>query len=150
MTIRVAINGFGRIGRMVFRSAYLKSNIDIIAINDLSPIDNLRYLLKYDSTHGRFKNYVEIENNCFVIDGRKTECFSEREPINLPWDKLNVDFVIESTGLFTSREKAEGHLKAGAKKVILSAPAKSSDINTFVMGVNNEKYNAKTDNIVSN
>ncbi len=150
MTIRVAINGFGRIGRMVFRAAYKHKKIDIIAINDLSPKDNLKYLLKYDSTHGRFEGDVKLEGNSLLIDGKKTECLSEREPSNLPWDKLKVDFVIESTGLFTSREKSEGHLNAGAKKVILSAPAKSSDIKTLVMGVNHQKYDSKTDKIVSN
>ena len=150
MTIRVAINGFGRIGRMVFRAAYKHKKIDIIAINDLSPKDNLKYLLKYDSTHGRFEGDVKLEGNSLLIDGKKTECLSEKEPSNLPWDKLKVDFVIESTGLFTSREKSEGHLNAGAKKVILSAPTKSSDIKTLVMGVNHQKYDSKTDKIVSN
>ena len=150
MTIRVAINGFGRIGRMVLRSAYKHKNIDIVAINDLSPKDNLKYLLKYDSTHGRFKGDIKLEGNCLLIDGKKTECFSETDPFNLPWEKLKIDFVIESTGLFTSREKAQRHLNAGAKKVILSAPAKSSDIKTIVMGVNNEVYDSKTDKIVSN
>ena len=150
MTIRVAINGFGRIGRMVLRSAYKHKNIDIVAINDLSPKDNLKYLLKYDSTHGRFAGDIKLEGNCLLIDGKKTECFSEIDPFNLPWEKLKIDFVIESTGLFTSREKAQRHLNAGAKKVILSAPAKSSDIKTLVMGVNNEEYDSKTDKIVSN
>ena len=150
MTIRVAINGFGRIGRMVLRSAYKHKNIDIVAINDLSPKDNLKYLLKYDSTHGRFEGDIKLEGNCLLIDGKKTECFSEIDPCNLPWEKLKIDFVIESTGLFTSREKAQRHLNAGAKKVILSAPAKSSDIKTIVMGVNNEVYDSKTDKIVSN
>jgi len=150
MTIRVAINGFGRIGRMVFRSAHRNKNIEIVAINDLTPKENLKYLLKYDSTHGRFEGDVKLEQNGFVIDGKKTDCFSEKEPRNLPWSKLNIDFVIESTGLFTTREKAQEHLKAGAKKVVLSAPTKSSDIKTLVMGVNNEKYDSNTDNIVSN
>ena len=150
MTIRVAINGFGRIGRMVFRSAHMNKNIEIVAINDLTPTENLKYLLKYDSTHGRFESDVKLEQNGFVIDGKKTDCFSEREPRNLPWRESNIDFVIESTGLFTTREKAQEHLQAGAKKVVLSAPAKSSDIKTLVMGVNNEKYDSNTDNIVSN
>jgi len=150
MTIRVAINGFGRIGRMVFRSAHRNKNIEIVAINDLTPTENLKYLLKYDSTHGRFESDVKLEQNGFVIDGKRTDCFSEKEPRNLPWEESNIDFVIESTGLFTSREKAQEHLQAGAKKVVLSAPAKSSDIKTLVMGVNNEKYDSNTDNIVSN
>tara|TARA_B100000700_G_scaffold321343_1_gene420456 strand:+ start:214 stop:1221 length:1008 start_codon:yes stop_codon:yes gene_type:complete len=150
MTIRVAINGFGRIGRMVLRSAYKHKNIDIVAINDLSPKDNLKYLLKYDSTHGRFEGDIKLEGNFLLIDGKKTECFSEIDPFNLPWEKLKIDYVIESTGLFTSREKSQRHLNAGAKKVILSAPAKSTDIKTLVMGVNNAEYDSKTDKIVSN
>ena len=150
MSVRIAINGFGRIGRMVFRSSYRNKKIEIVAINDLCPIDNLQYLLKYDSTHGRFDADVRIEGSSFVIDNKRTECFSERGPRDLPWDKLNVDFVIESTGLFTNKENAEEHLEAGAKNVILSAPAKSSDIKTLVMGVNNEQYDPNSDKIVSN
>jgi len=150
MSIRVAINGFGRIGRMVYRAAYRKQNFEIVAINDLSPIENLKYLLKYDSTHGRFEGNVELDGNALVVDGKKTECFSEKDPGDLSWSKLNVDYVIESTGLFTSSEKAKDHLKAGAKRVVLSAPAKSSDIKTLVMGVNHENYDSSTDKIVSN
>jgi len=151
MTIRVGINGFGRIGRMVFRAAYRKKNIEIVAINDLSPKENLEYLLKFDSTHGRFEGDVKLDENVLVVDDEmKTDCFSERNPRDLPWAELNVDYVIESTGLFTSSDKAQEHLKAGAKHVVLSAPAKSSDIKTLVMGVNNENFNSKTDKIVSN
>ncbi|MFL2744629.1 MAG: type I glyceraldehyde-3-phosphate dehydrogenase [bacterium] len=150
MTIRVAINGFGRIGRMVVRAANKNPNVDIVAINDLVPPDNLAYLLKYDSTHGIFDGEVRAEENGIMVDGNKVECMSERNPADLPWGKLNVDYVIESTGLFTTSEKAEEHLKAGAKKVVISAPAKSPEISTLVMGVNNEKYDPNSDNVVSN
>ncbi|MED5402942.1 MAG: type I glyceraldehyde-3-phosphate dehydrogenase [SAR324 cluster bacterium] len=150
MTIRVAINGFGRIGRMVVRAANKNPNVDIVAINDLVPPDNLAYLLKYDSTHGIFDGEVRAKENGIMVDGNKVECMSERNPADLPWGKLNVDYVIESTGLFTTSEKAEEHLKAGAKKVVISAPAKSPEIRTLVMGVNNEKYDPNADNVVSN
>jgi len=150
MTIRVAINGFGRIGRMVVRAANKNPNVDIVAINDLVPPDNLAYLLKYDSTHGIFDGEVRAKENGIMVDGNKVECMSERNPADLPWGKLNVDYVIESTGLFTTSEKAEEHLKAGAKKVVISAPAKSPEISTLVMGVNNEKYDPNADNVVSN
>jgi len=150
MTIRVAINGFGRIGRMVVRAANKNPNVNIVAINDLVPPDNLAYLLKYDSTHGIFDGEVRAEENGIMVDGNKVECMSERNPADLPWGKLNVDYVIESTGLFTTSEKAEEHLKAGAKKVVISAPAKSPEISTLVMGVNNEKYDPNVDNVVSN
>ena len=150
MTIRVAINGFGRIGRMVVRAANKNPNVNIVAINDLVPPDNLAYLLKYDSTHGIFDGEVRAEENGIMVDGNKVECMSERNPADLPWGKLNVDYVIESTGLFTTSEKAEEHLKAGAKKVVISAPAKSPEISTLVMGVNNEKYDPNADDVVSN
>lgn len=150
MTIRVAINGFGRIGRMVVRAANKNPNVDIVAINDLVPPDNLAYLLKYDSTHGIFDCEVRAKENGIMVDGNKVECMSERNPADLPWGKLNVEYVIESTGLFTTSEKAEEHLKAGAKKVVISAPAKSPEISTLVMGVNNEKYDPNADNVVSN
>ena len=150
MTIRVAINGFGRIGRMVVRAANKNPNVDIVAINDLVPSDNLAYLLKYDSTHGKFDGDVQAEGNGIMVDGNKIVCSSERNPADLPWGKLDVDYVIESTGLFTTSEKAEEHLKAGAKKVVISAPAKSPEIKTLVMGVNNEKYDPSADNVVSN
>ena len=150
MTIRVAINGFGRIGRMVVRAANKNPNVDIVAINDLVPPDNLAYLLKYDSTHGKFDGDVQAEGNGIMVDGNKISCTSERNPADLPWGKLNVDYVIESTGLFTTSEKAKEHLQAGAKKVVISAPAKSPEIKTLVMGVNNSKYDPSVDNVVSN
>jgi len=132
------------------RAANKNPNVDIVAINDLVPPDNLAYLLKYDSTHGIFDGEVRAEENGIMVDGNKVECMSERNPADLPWGKLNVDYVIESTGLFTTSEKAEEHLKAGAKKVVISAPAKSPEISTLVMGVNNEKYDPNADNVVSN
>jgi len=150
MTVRIAINGFGRIGRMVVRAAKKNPNVEIVAINDLVPSENLAYLLKYDSTHGRFDGDVQRGQNSIVVDGKTIECLSERNPEDLPWDKMYIDYVIESTGLFTTIEKAEEHLKAGAKKVVISAPAKSAEIKTLVMGVNNETYESSTDNIVSN
>ena len=150
MTVRIAINGFGRIGRMVVRAANNNQNVEIVAINDLVPSDNLAYLLKYDSTHGGFDGDVQLGQDSILVDGKKIECLSERNPGDLPWGKLSVDYVIESTGLFTTSEKAEEHMKAGAKKVVISAPAKSPEIKTLVMGVNNEKYDPSADNIVSN
>ncbi len=149
MTKNIAINGFGRIGRLVYRALAARSDFNVVAINDLVPSDNLGYLLKYDSTHGRFKGQVEVQEDAIIVNGKKTRVFSERSPEKLPWRDLHVDYVIESTGLFTSVEEAGKHLTAGAKRVIISAPAKG-DIPTFVMGVNHEKYNPAKDHIVSN
>jgi glyceraldehyde 3-phosphate dehydrogenase len=148
--VKIAINGFGRIGRLVLRSAINDPNIEFVAINDLVTPDNLAYLFKYDSTHGIFKGEVSHTENEIIIDGKKVKTFAERDPESLPWKALGVDFVIESTGHFTDRVGAEKHIKAGAKKVVISAPAKDKDIPTFVMGVNHEKYNPATDNVVSN
>ena len=150
MTVRIGINGFGRIGRMVVREATKNPNVEIVAINDLVPSNNLAYLLKYDSTHGRFNGEVVEGQNSIGINGKNIECLSEKNPANLPWIDLNIDYVIESTGLFTDGEKAAEHLKAGAKKVIISAPTNSTEIKTLVMGVNHEKYDPSNDNIVSN
>lgn len=149
MTIRIAINGFGRIGRLVYRIASENPNIEIVAINDLVPADNLAYLLKYDSTHGTFKGTVASDSNSITVNQHKTAVFSEKDPEKLPWGELKVDYVIESTGLFTDPESAQKHLKAGAKRVIISAPAKG-DIPTFVVGVNHETFNPEKDKIVSN
>lgn len=149
MPINIAINGFGRIGRLVFRLASERDDINIVAINDLVPCENLAYLLKYDSTHGRFNRNVQVEGNSIVIDGKKTMVLSETNPEMLPWKDFGVDYVIESTGLFTKPELAEKHLKAGAKRVIITAPAKG-DVPTFVLGVNHENYNPETDHILSN
>ena len=150
MKIRIGINGFGRIGRSVFRLVHEKfSNIEIVAINDLVPAPNLGYLLKYDSVHGRFSKKVEATDNAFIVENKTTHVLAEKDPTKLPWKDLNVDYVIESTGLFTQMEKAELHLQGGAKRVIISAPAKGN-VPTFVMGVNHEKYNPKTDTVLSN
>lgn len=149
MAINIAINGFGRIGRLVYRIAANRDDINVVAINDLVPCENLAYLLKYDSTHGRFNKEIKIEGNSMIVGGMKTLVLGERDPEELPWKELNVDYVVESTGLFTKPELAEKHLKAGAKRVVISAPAKG-DVPTFVMGVNNDKYNPETDRIVSN
>ncbi|NGX41750.1 MAG: Glyceraldehyde-3-phosphate dehydrogenase 1 [Chlamydiae bacterium] len=149
MTVNIAINGFGRIGRLVFRLAAGRSDLNIVAINDLVPCDNLAYLVKYDSTHGRFNQDVKVEGNSLVVNGKKTLVFSEKDPAQLPWKDLGVDYVVESTGLFTKPELAEKHLTAGAKRVIISAPAKG-EIPTFVMGVNHNNYNPETDRILSN
>jgi glyceraldehyde 3-phosphate dehydrogenase len=149
MTLKIAINGFGRIGRLVYRIASQDKNLEIVAVNDIVPADNLAYLLKYDSTHGTFDKEVKAEGNALIVDGRKTQVLSERDPAKLPWKELKVDYVIESTGLFTSPEEAKKHLDAGAKRVIISAPAKG-EIPTFVLGVNEKKYDPKKDFIVSN
>ena len=150
MTLRIGINGFGRIGRMVMRAGSNNPNIEFVAINDLVPADNLAYLLKYDSTHGRFDGKVQADGDALILNGKRIECLSERDPAQLPWDTLSVDFVIESTGLFTTTETAGAHLQAGAKKVVISAPAKSKEIKTLVMGVNHEQYDPNTDDVVSN
>lgn len=149
MPINVAINGFGRIGRLVCRLLLEREDIHLVAINDLVPADNLAYLFKFDSTHGRFNGTVEAEESSIFFNGKKTDVFSEKNPENLPWKELDVDFVIESTGFFLDKEGAGKHLKAGAKRVVISAPAKD-DIPTFVMGVNHKKYDPAKDLIVSN
>jgi glyceraldehyde 3-phosphate dehydrogenase len=149
MPMNVAINGFGRIGRLVCRLALEHPEINLVAVNDLVPADNLAYLLKYDSTHGRFDREVKAEKNAIFVDGKKILVFSEKDPAHLPWKDLKIDYVVESTGLFTTPEGAGKHLAAGAKRVVISAPAKG-DIPTFVMGVNEGKYNPETDHIISN
>jgi glyceraldehyde 3-phosphate dehydrogenase len=162
MAVKVGINGFGRIGRLVFRAlveqGLLGKTLDVVAVNDIVPADNLSYLLKYDSTQGRFNGTVASEkssasvadDDLLVVNGHKIKCLAVKEgPAALPWKQLGVEYVIESTGLFTEAEKARGHLSAGARKVIISAPAKGEDI-TVVMGVNNDKYDAGKHHIVSN
>ena len=159
---KIGINGFGRIGRLVFRAiaeqGLLGTSIDVVAVNDLVPADNLAYLLKYDSTQGKFNGTVTSEksspdieeDDILVVNGHKIKCLAVKEgPKALPWGKLGVDYVIESTGLFTDAEKAKGHLEAGAKHVIISAPAKGEDI-TVVMGVNNDKLDVSKHKIISN
>lgn len=148
--IKIAINGFGRIGRLVLRAGIQDKNLQFVAVNDLVPPDNLAYLFKYDSTHGTYPGKVEHTEDSIIVDGVRIQTFSEKDPSKLPWKSLGVDYVVESTGLFTAKDAASKHLEAGAKKVIISAPAKDKDVPTFVMGVNHEKYNPSTDHIVSN
>jgi len=161
MSTRVAINGFGRIGRLVFRALYEQGlfgkEVEVIAVGDIVPADNLAYLLKYDSTQRKFEGTVSSKrsgsdkeaDDVLVVDGKEIHVVSAKSPADLPWKALNIDYVIESTGLFTEAEKAKGHLAAGAKKVIISAPAKGEDI-TVVMGVNHESYDPAKHHIVSN
>jgi glyceraldehyde 3-phosphate dehydrogenase len=149
--LRVGINGFGRIGRLVFRAGLGNPNIEFVGINDLVPPDNLAYLLKYDSTHGAFSGKISASEAGITVDDRFVPCTALRNPAELPWDKLGADYVVESTGLFTGYQGAENHLKAGAKRVILSAPTKEPDrISTFVMGVNHEQFDPAKDLVVSN
>jgi len=149
MALRVAINGFGRIGRMVFRAALKEKGIDIVAINDLTDAKTLAHLLTYDSVHGIFPAKVAAGDGELIVNGKSVKIFAIRNPEELPWKKEKIDVVLESTGIFTAREKAELHLKAGAKKVIISAPASGEDI-TIVMGVNHTLYDPKKHNIISN
>jgi glyceraldehyde 3-phosphate dehydrogenase len=161
MAVKVAINGFGRIGRLVFRAmveqGLVGKEVEVVAVGDIVPADNLAYLLKYDSTQGRFAGTVgskksaadKAEDDILIVNGAEIGVVSAKTPAELPWKALGVDIVIESTGLFTEAEKAKGHLAAGAKKVVISAPAKGEDI-TIVMGVNHEKYDAKAHHIISN
>ncbi|OKH35422.1 type I glyceraldehyde-3-phosphate dehydrogenase [[Phormidium ambiguum] IAM M-71] len=149
--VKVGINGFGRIGRLVFRIGLDNPEIEMACINDLVPPESIAYLLKYDSTHGRFAGTVEAKEDGIVVNGKFIPCVSVRNPEELPWGQMGIDYVVESTGLFTSFEGASKHLKAGAKKVIISAPTKDPDqVPTFVMGVNDDKYDPSKDNIVSN
>jgi glyceraldehyde 3-phosphate dehydrogenase len=147
--IKVAINGFGRIGRLVLRVAVACEEIQVVAINDLVDSEHLAYLLKYDTIHGRFKGEVTVSEGHLIVNGKKILTFSERDPAQLPWGKLDIDYVVESTGLFVDSEGASKHLQAGAKRVIISAPAKGN-IPTFVMGVNEGEYRAESDFVVSN
>ena len=149
MKINLAINGFGRIGRLVLRHAIEREDINVVAINDLVPTDQLAYLLKYDSTHGRFNGTVDWQDNNLIVNGKKISVYAEKDPSKLPWSELSVDYVVEATGLFCKPEGAQKHIDAGARRVIISAPAKG-DIPTIVMGVNHETYNPETDTIVSN
>ena len=146
--VRVAINGFGRIGRLAFRELTEKSNVEVVAINDLTDLNTLAHLLKFDSVHGKFGHEVKIENNSLFVNDKEVKVFSEPSPSKLPWGELAVDIVIECTGRFLTQKSAEQHLSAGAGKVVLSAPAKD-DIKTIVLGVNEESL-TKDDLIVSN
>jgi glyceraldehyde 3-phosphate dehydrogenase len=150
MSVRVGINGFGRIGRLVLRIAQQNKDVEIVGVNDLVPSDNLAYLLKYDTVHGRFDGEVAHGESELIVNGKKVRCFTEKEPAAIGWKELGVDYVIESTGRFTDRAGASKHLEAGVKRVIISAPAKDADIPTFVLGVNEKNFNPATDTIVNN
>ncbi|MGB9722029.1 MAG: type I glyceraldehyde-3-phosphate dehydrogenase [bacterium] len=151
MKPKVAINGFGRIGRLVFRAGYKRNKFDIVALNDISDATTLAHLLKYDSVHRKFEAKVEVKTNAFVVDGKEYRVLSEKEPAKLPWKDMGIDYVIEASGKFTERSQCELHLKAGAKRVVITAPAKGEPkIPTIVMGINEDKYDPKKDNLVSN
>lgn len=137
--IKIGINGFGRIGRFVFRVAVANENIEVVGINDLIDVEYMAYMLKYDSTHGRFNGTVEVKDGALIVNGSKIRVTAERNPADLKWDEVEAEYVVESTGLFLTKEKAQGHIDAGAKKVVMSAPSKD-DTPMFVMGVNNTEY----------
>lgn len=146
---KVGINGFGRIGREVFRVAFTNPDVEIVAVNDLTDATTLAHLLKYDSVHGTFPHEVAVDGDNIVVDGKKVKVLAQTDPAKLPWGELGVEIVVESTGRFTEGPKAAAHIEAGAKKVIISAPAKQEDI-TIVMGVNEDKYDPAKHNIISN
>lgn len=147
MAVKIGINGFGRIGRLVFRRAMELNDVEVVGINDLLDVDYIAYMLKYDSTHGRFNGEVSVEDGSLVVNGNKIRVTSERNPADLKWNEVDAEYVVESTGLFLTKEKAQAHIEAGAKKVVMSAPSKD-DTPMFVMGVNNESYAGQ--DIVSN
>lgn len=149
MSIRVAINGFGRIGRNVFRASAGNPEIEFVAVNDLTDANTLAHLLKHDSVHGNFKADVAVKDGNILVDGKEIKVLAETDPAKLPWKAMNIDVVVESTGRFVDRAGASKHLEAGAKKVIISAPAKEPDI-TVVLGVNDKDYDASKHNIISN
>jgi len=146
--IKIGINGFGRIGRLVFRAAVDRKDVEIVGINDIIDVDYMAYMLKYDSTHGRFSGTISVENGALVVNGKKIRVTAERNPADLKWGEVGAEYVVESTGLFLDKAKCQAHIDAGAKKVIMSAPSKD-DTPMFVMGVNNKKYTADM-NFVSN
>ena len=145
--IKVGINGFGRIGRLVFRAAMAKDNVEIVGINDLISVDYMAYMRRYDTMHGQFKGSIEVKDGALVVNGHSIRVTAEKDPANLKWNEVGAEYVVESTGLFLTKEKAEAHIKAGAKRVVMSAPSKD-DTPMFVMGVNNKTYAGQT--IVSN
>lgn len=149
MTTSIAINGFGRIGRMVFRQMILEDDVTVVAVNASYPSETLAHLIKYDTNHGTFEGEVIAEENALVVNGKRVKLVSERDPLKLPWKELGVDIVIEATGVFNSRDKAALHLEAGAKKVILSAPGKNEDI-TIVLGVNDDQLDIAKHDVISN
>lgn len=148
MTLKLAINGFGRIGRIVFRQALANKEVEVVAVNDLTDAKMLAHLLKYDSIHGILDAEISSEGNDLIVNGKKIHVYSEKDPANLPWAENNIDIVIESTGFFTNADDAKKHIQAGAKKVIVSAPGKN--MKTLVMGVNHESYNPEEDDVISN
>ncbi len=145
--IKIGINGFGRIGRLVFRAAMAKDNVEIVGINDLISVDYMAYMLRYDTMHGQFKGSIEVKDGALVVNGHAIRVTAEKDPANLKWNEVGAEYVVESTGLFLTKEKAEAHIKAGAKRVVMSAPSKD-DTPMFVMGVNNKTYAGQP--IVSN
>ncbi|WEK54539.1 MAG: type I glyceraldehyde-3-phosphate dehydrogenase [Candidatus Cohnella colombiensis] len=147
--VKVGINGFGRIGRNVFRAALNNPEVEVVAVNDLTDVSTLAHLLKYDTTHGRLDATVEVGEGALIVNGKSIKVFAERDPGVLQWSSVGAEIVVESTGIFTSKEKASLHLKGGAKKVIISAPATDEDI-TIVLGVNEDKYDAAAHTIISN
>src|SRR3989344_4226670 len=147
--IRIAINGFGRIGRGFARAIHARPELELVAINDLAPVENLAYLLKYDSVYGRAPFSVAVENGALLIDGKRIVLAAEKDPAKLPWKDLQIDVVVESTGFFTSGEKAKAHLDAGAKRVVISAPGKGEGVETILLGANEEKF-ASTGPVTSN
>ncbi|MGE6257466.1 type I glyceraldehyde-3-phosphate dehydrogenase [Heyndrickxia sporothermodurans] len=149
MTVKIGINGFGRIGRNVFRAALNNPEVEVVAVNDLTDANMLAHLLQYDSVHGTLEQEVTVDGDSLVVGGHKVKVLAERDPAQLGWGDLGVEIVVESTGRFTKREDAAKHLEAGAKKVIISAPASDEDI-TIVMGVNEDKYDSQNHNVISN
>ncbi|MBF6569218.1 MAG: type I glyceraldehyde-3-phosphate dehydrogenase [Candidatus Binataceae bacterium] len=149
MAARIAINGFGRIGRMFFRAALKHKDLEVVAVNDITDASTLAHLLKFDSVHGTLEQQIRSEGNQIIIDGRALTVVAERDPAKLPWSNLGVEVVVESTGLFTRRDRAAAHLQAGAKKVIISAPGEDSDV-TLCMGVNHQAYDPRKHQVISN
>ena len=145
--IKIGINGFGRIGRLVFRAAMSKNDVEIVGINDLISVDYMAYMLRYDTMHGQFNGTIEVKDGNLVVNGHSIRVTAEKDPANLKWDEVGAEYVVESTGLFLTKEKAEAHLKAGAKRVVMSAPSKD-DTPMFVMGVNHTTYAGQS--IISN
>jgi len=150
MPKKIAINGFGRIGRQTFQVAFERPDLEIVAINDLTDNETLAHLLKYDSVYGHYEKSVKATEKSLIVNGKEIKASAEKDPEKLPWKDLGIDIVLECTGFFTEREGSEKHLKAGAKKVIISAPSKSPDVPTFVLGVNEEKYDSEKDHVISN
>jgi len=147
--VKIGINGFGRIGRNVFRASLNNPDVEVVAVNDLTDVKTLAHLLKYDTTHGKLNVSVEVADGALIVGGKTIRVFAERDPGNLPWAEVGAEIVVESTGIFTAKEKAEAHFKGGAKKVIISAPATNEDI-TIVMGVNEDKYDPAKHHVISN